>query len=221
MGLMRYRSYLRRGLAIVLLLFALDLAGCGGTEQTTSETPRGGETSAPITSSFKGGESLPDTRTAPSTSSDTDAASLSQKSGELVEHVHVSSIATLRLVRTADGREFIVRVDNVRDLYAVDITIRFDPTRWQVADADAQKSGVQIKPGEAPRPDFVAVNDVDNTQGTIRYIATQLGDKAAFSGSGTVATILWQTTIAPDADVSVGAVTLVNRNAQAIEVVVR
>lgn len=221
MDLMRYRSYMQYGIAIVLLLLALDLAGCGGTERTASETPAGGESSTPIISLSKGDQSPLDTPTSPSASNDMDAASLSQKSGESSEHVHASRIATLRLVRAEDGRALIVRVDDVRDLYAVDLAIRFDPTRWQAADADAQKGGVQIRPGEAPRPDFVAVNNVDNAHGTIRYIATQLGDGDAFNGSGTVATVLWQTAIAPDADVSVEAVTLVNRNAQAIEVVVR
>jgi hypothetical protein len=208
-------------LAIVLLCFALDLAGCGVAGQATVETPLEGETSISTISLSQEGDSPLSTPMAASTSSDTDAASLAQRGEKPIERVQSSSIATLRLVRAPDDRAFMVRVDDVRDLYAVDMTIRFDPTKWQVADADGQQSGVQVKPGEAPRPDFVAVNDVDNAKGVIRYIATQLGDAAAFSGSGTIATILGQAAVTSDADVSIETVTLVNKNAQAIEVVVR
>jgi hypothetical protein len=217
----RHRSYLHWGLAIVLLLCALGLASCGGAGPAMVETPIGGEPSPSVAGLSREGDSTLNTLTASSMSSDTEAASLTQKTAEPVERVHSSDIATLRLMRTPDDRAFMVQVDNVRDLYAVDVTIRFNPTQWQVADADAERSGIQIKPGEVPRPDFVAVNDVDNAKGIIRYIATQLGDAAAFNGSGTVATILGQAAIAPDTDITIETVTLVNRNAQVIEVVVR
>ncbi len=218
---MRYRSSLRCGLVVGLLFFALNLAGCGGTEQTVLETPVRSETTTAVAGLLNESESLLDTSTALTVTGDTETVSFSPKTGESAEHVHFSSIATLDLVRAADGRTLLVRIDNVRDLYAVDMTIRFDATKGQVADADAQTSGVQIKPGEAPRPDFVVVNSVDNREGIIRYVATQLGNADAFNGSGAIATILWQTGVDLDANISVETVTLVDKHAQAIEVAVR
>ncbi|MDW8071933.1 MAG: cohesin domain-containing protein [Anaerolineae bacterium] len=206
---------------VVLLLLAVGLSGCGKSGQAIIETDIGHDTSMPGAHLSREGVPPLDTQTAPSALNDTNAASISQQPMESGEHIHFSSTATLRLMRTPDGKAFVVRVDNVRDLYAVDMTIRFDATHWQVADADMQTSGIQIQLGEAPRPDFVAVNNVDNTKGLIRYIVTQLGDATAFNGSGTVAAILGQTLIPADIDISVEMVTLVNRNAQAIEVVVR
>lgn len=221
MALVRYRSRLHNGVAAVLLFFALNLAGCESAEQTVPETLTWGETATAVANPLRESGSPLDAQTAPAVTSDISAASLSQQTKESVEHVHSSSIATLHLVRVPDGGALIVQVDNVRDLYAVDMILRFDTTQWQVADADVQMSGVQIKPGEAPRPDFVAMNSVDNTQGIVRYIATQLGDSVAFNGSGAIATIFWQTGVDSDANVSVEAVTLVNKHAQVIEVAVR
>jgi hypothetical protein len=203
------------------LFCTLNLAGCGSIGQIAVNSHTAGETPVAVSTTLHENDKLSDAATAKTAGSEVEAASLSQSAKESVEEVHSSSIATLRLTRAADERALSVRVDDVRDLYAVDMVLRFDATRVQVADADAQTSGVQIKPGEAPRPDFVAVNSVDNAQGIIRYVATQLGNDAAFSGSGTIATIYWQTDIAPDADISVEAVILVNQRAQAIEVVVR
>ena len=220
-ALVRSQSHLQNGLAAVLLFFALSLMGCESAEQTALETLTWGETARAVANPLREHRSPLDAQTATALTSDVGAASLSQQTEESAEHVRSSSIATLRLVRAPDGGALIVQVDNVRDLYAVDMRIRFDATERQVADADAQMSGVQIKPGEAPRPDFVAVNSVDNMQGIVRYVATQLGDAAAFNGGGTIATIFWQTGVDSGANALVEAVTLVNKHAQAIEVVVR
>jgi len=206
----------------ILFLFALVLAGCGSAGQPATDMPAPYGTSEVVPSAFgEGGLSLNPIATAKMDKGDTNAASLSQQSGGSAEQIRSSSIATLCLVRAGEERTHFVRVDNVRDLYAVDMKIKFDPTQLQAADADDQMSGVQIRPGEAPRPDFVAVNNVDNTKGIVHYIATQLGDDAPFSGGGTIATILWQERSAPDAEVSIEQVILVDKKAGAIEVAVR
>jgi hypothetical protein len=138
------------------------------------------------------------------------------------DDVRASSIATLHLVPAADRRSLEVRVGDVRDLYAVDLELLFDAARVQVADADTSKDGVQIKPGQSPRPDFVAINTADNQRGVIRYVATQLGDdEGAFSGGGVVATINWQSPADPDVTISVSGATLVSSDAQAIDAAVR
>ncbi|MGQ9501561.1 MAG: cohesin domain-containing protein [Anaerolineae bacterium] len=221
MTFVQYRSHLYAALAVALLFCALNVTGCGSIEQNVVNSPKVGGTSAAVSNAPYGSAVPPGAATATVGTGEVGAASLSQSGLGSAEQVHSSSIATLRLVRASDERALFVRVDDVHDLYAVDMVIRFDATRLQVADADAQTSGLQIKPGEAPRPDFVAVNSVDSARGIIRYVATQLGEDVAFSGSGTIATIYWETSITADADISVETVTLVNQHAQAIEVVIR
>lgn len=221
MTFVQCRSHLHAALAVALLFYALNVASCGSIKQSVVDSPKMGGTPEAVSNAPYGNDVPSGAATATVGTGEVGAASLSQSGQESAEQVHSSSIATLRLVRAPDEGALFVRVDDVRDLYAVDMMIRFDATRLQVADADAQTSGLQIKPGEAPRPDFVAMNSVDSARGIIRYIATQLGEDAAFSGSGTIATIYWETNITADADISVETVTLVNRHAQAIEVVVR
>ena len=141
---------------------------------------------------------------------------------EAPDTVRSSTIATVQLVPAADGRSLAVRVDDVRNLYAVDLELLFDAARVQVADADPDTEGVQIRAGQSPRPDFVAINQADNKRGVIRYVATQLGDdEGAFSGGGLVATINWQSPAAADVTVSVSAVTLVSSDARPIDAVVK
>jgi hypothetical protein len=82
----------------------------------------------------------------------------------------------------------IVAVD-VADLYGIQLEVSFDPTIIEVVDADPGNPGVQIKPGNCPDADFVVLNDVDNTTGTISYGATSLNPSPPCNGSGVVATI--------------------------------
>jgi hypothetical protein len=108
-------------------------------------------------------------------------------------------------------------VDDVSGLYALDVEIRFDAAGAQVADADPDREGVQIQPGQAPSPDFVAINEVDNQSGVIRYVATQLGDGPGFEGSGMIATATWQSNAGQGSRAAFGAVILVSKEADAID----
>lgn len=85
-----------------------------------------------------------------------------------------------------------VRVENVQDLYGLDIRIGFDPAVVEVVDADAQQSGVQVRPGDLLSVDFMIRNTVDNAQGTIWYALTQLSPSEPVSGSGTAFVILFK-----------------------------
>jgi hypothetical protein len=195
----------RVGLILTLCGLSLLAIGCGSG--AAGSTPASSPTAAPTAVVTEG--------------ADTDASSMAHQT-EVPDTVRSSSIATLRLVPAADGRSLEVRVDDVRNLYAVDLELLFDAARVQVADADPATDGVQIRPGQSPRPDFVAINQADNKRGVIRYVATQLGDdEGAFSGGGLVATINWQSPAGADVTVSVSGVTLVSSDAQPIDAVVK
>jgi hypothetical protein len=131
--------------------------------------------------------------------------------------------ATLSVEPADGGRALQVWVDGVTGLYAVDMEIEFDASRLQATDADPGTAGVQIQPGQAPTPDFVATNSVDNQAGVIRYVATQLGTKPGFSGKGLVATITWQDDPGPGTATAVtfGKVLMVSRDAQPVDVILK
>ncbi len=84
-----------------------------------------------------------------------------------------------------------IRAANITDLFAADIQLRFDPAILQVQDADPNKDGVQVQPGNFPSPDFVATNEVDTATGLINYVFTQL-TSGPVSGSGLLFSVTFQ-----------------------------
>jgi hypothetical protein len=137
-----------------------------------------------------------------------------------------SSLAVLTIalsltgsVSAAPGQEAIVRPDplisaipvggqvvidiyiqDVQNLYGVDIRLGYDPTVLEVQDANPAVSGVQIQPlSSFVKPDFVvrnkACNAVDPADpacliaGIVRYAVTQVNPSAPASGSGPVAAV--------------------------------
>ena len=85
-----------------------------------------------------------------------------------------------------------VTVENVKDLYGVEIALRFDPTAVEVVDADANAPGVQVRPGDLLKVDFVARNTVDNDKGEILYVLAQVNPDPPVSGNGTAFTVIFK-----------------------------
>lgn len=111
-----------------------------------------------------------------------------------------------------------VQIQNVTDLYGVEVRLSFDPMRLRVQDAMAYQTGVQIQPGTFPNPadGFVAVNSVDNAAGTIVYAITLLAPAAPVSGSGTLARIVFEGVSGGSASVIFTSVSLLNNLTQPI-----
>ena len=82
-----------------------------------------------------------------------------------------------------------IAIDNVNDLYGIQLELSFDPTKVEVVDADLGSPGIQITPGSCPQPDFVVRNEADNSVGTIIYAVTSLNPTPACNGSGDVASV--------------------------------
>jgi hypothetical protein len=85
------------------------------------------------------------------------------------------------------GDAFLVEVwlEDVVDLYAVDIQMAFPPEKLQVVDAAATLPGVQIVPrNDLLWPDLLIRREADNLAGTVWYAATQLNPREPVSGSG-------------------------------------
>lgn len=81
-------------------------------------------------------------------------------------------------------------VQDVVDLYGLDVHLVFDPAHAQVVDADPAAVGVQIQPLSGfLSPDFVIRRSADNATGLVRYAATQVSPSQPVSGSGAVVRI--------------------------------
>jgi hypothetical protein len=80
--------------------------------------------------------------------------------------------------------EVPVEVREVVDLYALDLTIRFDPDILQIEDANPNQAGVQ--PGVATFLDagMTLFNEVDNETGTVRFVMSQINPSEPKSGDG-------------------------------------
>ncbi len=84
-------------------------------------------------------------------------------------------------------------VENVADLYGVQLQLSFNPSIAQVVDADPGTPGVQIQPlASFLSPDFVVYRSADNSTGIIAYAATQIYPHTPVSGSGPLAAITFQ-----------------------------
>jgi hypothetical protein len=78
-----------------------------------------------------------------------------------------------------------VWVDDVSQLYGADIQLAFDPTVFEVQDANPYEPGVQITlRSDLLQPDIVLHNDADNSTGTVWYVVAQMNPTGPASGSG-------------------------------------
>jgi LysM repeat protein len=84
-----------------------------------------------------------------------------------------------------------IRVENVTNLYGVQINLSFDPALLQVVDADPVMAGVQVELGPFLNPDHIAVNEVNPSTGFIDFAYSSMAPTPV-SGSGVVATITFQ-----------------------------
>lgn len=81
-------------------------------------------------------------------------------------------------------------IDNAQDVYGIDLRARFDPSIFEIADADPAADGVQLIPGSFIKPDFLVRNTADNQKGTLQYVITQVNPTQPVNGNGVVVTLL-------------------------------
>lgn len=104
-----------------------------------------------------------------------------------------------------------IRLENVSDLYGIEIDLTFDPAFLQVQDDKPGTVGVQILPGDFPNPElyFVAQNIADNQAGSIAYAISLLRPAPAANGSGALAFIRFRALTAGTTGVSIARVSAV------------
>ena len=126
------------------------------------------------------------------------------------------SVVTVAVGQTADIN---IRLQDVSDVYGIDVRLRFDPFTMEIVDADQSKDGVQVQAGGFPQPDFTVRNVVDNAMGTADYAVVQLNPTLPASGSGTIFSVKVRGKVAGrQSTLSVDAVTVADRSGNTIAV---
>ncbi|MBX3000923.1 MAG: hypothetical protein KF893_20540 [Caldilineaceae bacterium] len=87
-------------------------------------------------------------------------------------------------IAVAGNATFVIELLNVDDLYGYELTLRFNGARVHFEDADPGRAGVNFQVGDFLSPDFVVLNDVNNTTGQAQLALTQLSPSEPVSGSG-------------------------------------
>lgn len=117
--------------------------------------------------------------------------------------------ASVALEQTIDIQ---VMVENIANLYGIDVRVLFDPAILEVVDVNATTSGVQVAPGTFPYPDFTVKNETDNALGLVWYVVTQLNPRQPASGSGAIMTIRFRAKATGSSLVDVAQVMMVDRD---------
>jgi LysM repeat protein len=94
-----------------------------------------------------------------------------------------------REIVLGETKKVRIQVENVTGLFGAEVHLTFDPNLLEVVDADADKDGVQIEPGDFLSPDFMAKNNVDQSTGRIVFAVAQMPPHEPVSGSGVLAKV--------------------------------
>jgi hypothetical protein len=99
-------------------------------------------------------------------------------------------------INVGDTTTVDVQIDNVPDLFGVDLRLSFDPSIVKVVDSNPLVPGDQIEPGPfldiSGGKGFIVENSADNAAGTIIYAATLLSPAPAVNGSGVLIRITFE-----------------------------
>ncbi|MBN2393591.1 MAG: LysM peptidoglycan-binding domain-containing protein [Anaerolineae bacterium] len=94
-----------------------------------------------------------------------------------------------------------VQVENIANLYGVEIVITFDPNLLEVVDADPGKPGTQIKTGDFLSGGMEDTNAV--ADGRIEYIMQQVSPNPPSNGGGVLARITFKGIGSGQADIRI------------------
>jgi hypothetical protein len=85
-----------------------------------------------------------------------------------------------------------LRISKVTNFQALEFQLQFNPRIVQVVDANPNKAGVQIAPGNIfnSQQNFIAVNEVDQNAGFIDFAGVIISPQG-FSGAGALVEITW------------------------------
>ena len=115
-----------------------------------------------------------------------------------------------------DTAQVQVVINDVVNLYGVDIRLAFDPAALEVVDANSGKAGIQVLSGGFLVTPFILFDTADNTAGTIRFVATQLNPTPPANGTGALVNILFRAKLSGATPLTFTLTQLSDPNGQAI-----
>ena len=96
------------------------------------------------------------------------------------------------VVELSEGElgSIVIHVSDIEDLYAADVRLSFDPEIIEVIDAEPNAPGIQLEPLSGfLSPDWILMNQADNTTGSAWYAASQMRPSEPVSGDGDLARV--------------------------------
>lgn len=87
-------------------------------------------------------------------------------------------------IRPGTPVEIPIEIENVVDLYGIDIEIEFDPTFWEFEDVDPRREGINPATGTFLDPGMTLFNNIYMDEGKIHLVISQVNPSEAKSGSG-------------------------------------
>ena len=114
--------------------------------------------------------------------------------------------------------EIPISIRMVESLYAVDITLSFDPELIRVEDANSNLDGVQVALANFLDAGLFFYNQVDNDAGTIRFSMTQADPSEPKSGEGVLLVLYGQALQEGQSRIEVDSVALANLTGDEIPV---
>lgn len=120
-------------------------------------------------------------------------------------------------------QDIAIRINDVTDLFGVDVRLTYDTDVLEVVDANPSAPGVQVASGDLPDVSagagYVQINAVDVDTGAISYAAIRLSPAPAQSGSGVIASVTFRGKAAGTSPVTLVAVALSDKTADQIPAV--
>jgi len=107
-----------------------------------------------------------------------------------------------------------LQVENIANLYRIELNIVFDPHLLEVVDADPARPGIQVAAGGFLKPDYEPVNDVSN--GVIDYAVEQISPTPPASGSGALLRFTFRAIGSGASDIRIDNLHLADQGGQGI-----
>ena len=109
----------------------------------------------------------------------------------LISAVKAQTIARVGLLHDMEIRpgvevEIPIDIEDVVDLYGIDIELKFDPEYWEFRDADPNRQGIQAKFGDFLDPGMMLFNIIDPEEGRIHLVVSQVRPSEGKTGDGNI-----------------------------------
>jgi hypothetical protein len=129
-----------------------------------------------------------------------------------------ASVGFFEAYETQPGNrvEVPVQIEDVQELYGIDIEIKFDPDVIQIEDADPKASGTQPALGTFLDAGLSLFNTVDNNAGVIRFVMSQVNPSKPKSGEGNLLILYVRGLAEGESDLEITILELSTRGGEAI-----